>query len=250
VSKPLRKKVANNHHNNLVTNTTKTSWSCHSDEPAHHAWLHTSGFAPTPFKFVDRFRRKHISREELKPFQVDPKRRPRKEEIKPASARRRMTLTATKNWSGHSSLTSEKISEKLRLMPESKSIATMDFTARGWMIKKNLPSIIIPTPMKKQLIVMFNEHPHVSPDGARLRLLAMGACRNDVFVTCIMTPMRVKGHFGSLLAFKTKNKLGTAEATPLAAAGTESTDVVCGSMTTKVQFATEMEGSLSQYRQK
>jgi len=71
----------------------------------------------------------------------------------------------------------------------------MEFDAYGWLWKHSLPSVVFPSTMKRLLIKFFNEIPHVSPEGAILRLKALPQHRLDVFVEFLLTPIRVMRHF-------------------------------------------------------
>ena len=227
-----------NHHNNLVTETLRTSWSCHTDTPEYVAWLQVSGFAPVPYKFTDRFRRQ--AKFLFKKEEIDPKRRSRHAENKPASAHRRMILTTAASWTGKLVKSSKEFCKKVLSTPETASIANLPFEPRGWMMKRYLPSICMPKPMKVLLLEYFNEYPHVSPYGALLRLLALNQYRNDVFVMYVLTPMRIKGFFGTMLAYKKKHKIAKNTPVPVIAAGAATTAIVYGDLTNQELLAKEI----------
>ena len=85
----------------------------------------------------------------------------------------------------------------------------MDFDAHGWLWKHSLPSVVFPSTMKRLLIKFFNEIPHVSPEGAILRLKALPQYRLDVFVEFLLTPMRVMRYFTTLNKHRKDHKIAS-----------------------------------------
>ena len=75
----------------------------------------------------------------------------------------------------------------------SPSLSRMEVGRKGWAVKKSLPSVSFPLPMKKLMLVYFNEEPKISAETAQKRILALPQYVNDVFVEYVVTAERIKG---------------------------------------------------------
>ena len=83
--------------------------------------------------------------------------------------------------------------------PEDSSVKQYVTGGKYWALKKNVPTVQISNRMANQLRLMYNEqNPHVSPEGAAVRLLALPEYRQSLYVKHVITADKIKVFFGGL----------------------------------------------------
>ena len=148
-------------------------------------------------------------RNHVKLYNDGSKRRFRQSETCTIGPHMRMVYDTAEAWSKETSDAAKKVGLTILHTPEHASVAEMDFDAYGWLWKHSLPSVVFPSTMKRLLIKFFNEIPHVSPEGAILRLKALPQYRLDVFVEFLLTPMRVMRYFTTLNKYRKDHKIAS-----------------------------------------
>jgi hypothetical protein len=199
------------HHTDIVTPTMKTAWSCRTDSNEYLAHEKLLKGKPQAMDFVDIHRREP-SDKKTKTQDVNndgSKRRFRQSETRLIGQHMRMIYDTAEAWSKATSDAAKKVGLTILHTPEHKSVEEMEFDAYGWLWKHSLTSVVFPSPMKRLLIQFFNEIPHVSPEGAILRLKALPQYRLDVFVEFLLTPMRVMRYFTTLNKYRKDHKMAS-----------------------------------------
>ena len=195
-------------------------WSCNTSDPEYLAYEKLLKAKPTPMKFIDISRRDPLAKKvkEENTNKDGTTRRFRQSERQAIGLHLAMMYNTAEAWSARKADDARKVGETTFLTAEPASVSEMEFDPHGWLGKHSLPSVVFPVHMKRLLIAYFNEIPHVSPEGAILRLKALPQYRLDVFVEFMLTPMRVMRYFTTLNQHRKDNKIGSKEPVPLSIA--------------------------------
>jgi hypothetical protein len=205
------------HHNDLETPGLRTKWAGSSSDDAYKKWVEKEVFVPKKWKEKGVF-----SREYKPPRKQTAERDSSKSGgvVEAVSAYRKTMASATQKWAASAHATSEGASAK---MMAGRSLHSPSGTERvptsGWAVKKPLPSVSFPMPMKKLLLTYFNVIPRISPEDAVKRMRAENPA--DVYIEYVVTAGRVKGYFSRFKKHKDDKQIGRSAPCPEEACGGE-----------------------------
>jgi hypothetical protein len=97
-------------------------------------------------------------------------------------------------------------------------------TTKGWAKKRQCPPTRIPWSVKRDLIPLFNIRPKLSPEQARVKIIAMTQYENNVYIDYFVTAAKIKQYFQTLANYRKEKKIPADAQVDANAAGCDSAD--------------------------
>jgi hypothetical protein len=181
------------HHNGVDTH----KWECGWSDIKIVTWLQTSKFKRVVATLIGSTNRSPVRLQTLPKIKSHHVNHAQCDEVSPWE-RQIVSLACT--WAQE--FVAEDIkTAKLKLdEAEPPDVASVIVGDRCWAMKKNLPPVRTPIPLKKLLIKLYNKVPHVPPESAVSIAIVHGHedPKDDMFVRHMITSARVKQCFGTL----------------------------------------------------